>query len=68
MKTRPPRPPQPPELPSCKAASAEHERCFTSLMNTGAFARDGKRRAHCEPELAALQAGLKRHGLFPLKL
>jgi hypothetical protein len=55
------------EIPGCKAAVAEHERCFTSLMNTGGFTRDGKRRGNCDPELAALKAGLKQRGLFPFR-
>jgi hypothetical protein len=51
----------PPALPSCQAASAEHERCFTSVVNTGGY----KGQPHCRPQLDALKAGLKRHGLFP---
>jgi hypothetical protein len=48
-------------LPSCKEASAEHERCFTSLANTGGY--KGKR--NCNVQLNALKEGLKKHGLFP---
>ncbi|GBF92798.1 hypothetical protein Rsub_05417 [Raphidocelis subcapitata] len=51
------------EVPALKAASAQHERCFTSLMNTGGY----QRRRHCDPELGELKAGLTRAGLFPFK-
>ncbi|KIZ02298.1 hypothetical protein MNEG_5659 [Monoraphidium neglectum] len=49
------------ELASCKEASGEHERCFTSLMNTGRY--NGRR--DCTVELDALKAALKRHGAYP---
>lgn len=49
------------ELPSCKGASAEHERCFSSVVNTGRY----KGRMGCGPELDAMKAALKKHGLHP---
>ncbi|KAI8474103.1 MAG: hypothetical protein J3K34DRAFT_518417 [Monoraphidium minutum] len=49
------------ELPGCAAASEDHQRCFMSVVNTGRY----KGRLGCGPELDALKAGLKRHGLYP---
>lgn len=46
------------ELPAAAAAAAEHERCFTALMNTGHY--NGRR--DCAAELAALKAGVKKAG------
>lgn len=51
------------ELAGCKGASAEHERCFSSVVNTGRY----KGRMTCQPELDSLKASLKRHGLYPFR-
>jgi len=56
------------EVPHLKEASAEHERCFTALMNTGGVVRGKERRSHCEPELEALKAGLRKVGAYPFKV